>query len=78
MNQPFAVDHEELQTVEIIHNSQTLDVDCKAVGQSSDVGALHWSCSLPHLDAGWIRLNLRNESTQEITVVANPIYLGRN
>lgn len=73
-----AVNHEELQTVEIIHNSQTLDVDCKAVGQSSDMGALHWSCSLPHLDAGWIRLNLRNASTQEITVVANPIYLGRN
>ena len=66
------------ETVEIIHNSQTTDLDCKADRQSSDAGALQWSCSLPDLDAGWIRLNLRDASTQEITVVTNPIYLGRN
>ena len=72
------VEHEELQTVEIIHNNQILDLDCMADRQSSVAGAVSWSCSLPDLDTGWIRLNLRDASTQEITAVANPIYLGRN
>lgn len=71
------VEHEELQTVEIIYNNQLLDLGCVEDKQTSNLGTHKWSCQLPDLESGWIRLNLRDKATQEITVVSNPIYLGR-
>lgn len=72
------VEHEDLQLVEVIHNNRTLEVNCTMDTQTNDSVIYKWSCSLPDLNSGWIRLNLRDVKTLDITVVANPIYLGGN
>tara|TARA_Y200000002_G_scaffold76349_3_gene59981 strand:- start:15361 stop:15744 length:384 start_codon:yes stop_codon:yes gene_type:complete len=75
MEQKDPHSQEEFPIVSLL---QTLNVDSKAYRQSSIAGAVSWSCSLLDLDIGLIRLNLRDAPTQEITAVANPIYLGRS